>query len=111
MSNDTPRAMQKTQPVRNMQLILMAVGVVATALQAVNWADHPSWQSVAGTVVSALFTAFSGYLSKWLPGLVVPLRDTAVYVDQNGNSVAGPAAPIPDGQPAQAVQVDGPSAL
>lgn len=100
-----PAPAQKTQPVRNVMAAVTVLGVIVTALQAVNWADHPSWQSIAGTVVSALLAAFGGYMIKFLPAKVIPFIDALIYRDASGKNVAGPAAALPNGTPAQVVAV------
>ena len=97
---------QKTQPVRNVLAVLAVLGVVVTSLQGIDWASHPSWQSIVGTLVSALMTAFGAYMIKYLPTQVVPFIDALIYRDASGNSVARPAAPLPNGTPAKAAPVD-----
>lgn len=104
MSTTTDQGTQKAQPVRNVQGIAAALQLVVTVLAGINWAMHPSWASVLVTLLPALGTLYSAIQAYFLPQKVVPLEDTAKYVDAQGNMVAGPAAP-----PVQAVQLDQPS--
>lgn len=96
----------KAQPVRNVQGIIAAALVIVTALGAISWADNPDWSTVAATLLPALGAAYAAYQAKALPEKVVPIEDTAVYVDADGNSVAGPASPLPDGVPAESATPD-----
>lgn len=98
---NTAKSKQKAQPVRNTQVILTVIGALVTILSGVNWADNPSWQSILNTVISGGLTVATTYLAKYLPTQVVPLEDASVYVDENGQSVAGPASPLPNGTPAK----------
>lgn len=47
---------------------------------------------VAGLIVLAVAAVQAG-MSFYVQGQVVPLADTAAYVDTKGNTVAGPASP------------------
>lgn len=47
---------------------------------------------VAGLIVLAVAAVQAG-MSFYVQGQVVPLQDTAAYVDTKGNTVAGPASP------------------
>lgn len=46
----------------------------------------------AGLIVLAIAAVQAG-MSFYVQGQVVPLQDTAAYVDTKGNTVAGPASP------------------
>lgn len=94
---------QKAQPVRAVQAIIAGASVIITALGAINWAQSPSWTAVLVTLLPALSAAYAAYQAVMLPQKVVPLEDTAVYVDEHGKSVAGPASPLTNGTPAKSV--------
>lgn len=100
MSTSTTKTTQKAQPVRNVQAYIAAAMIVITALGGISWATHPDWSTILATLLPALGAAYAAYQAKALPEKVVPVEDTAVYVDQDGNSVAGPASPLPNGTPA-----------
>lgn len=93
MSTNAPTPYTKPQPVMIVQAIIAAGSVVITALGAINWADHPSWPAVAVTLLPALSAAYTAYQAIMLPKKVVPLSDTVHYIDENGQTVDGPAAP------------------
>lgn len=59
---------------------------------------------VAGLVVLAVAAVQAG-MSFYVQGQVVPLQDTAAYVDTKGNTVAGPASPpqVVDGESVEVV--------
>lgn len=100
---------QKTQPVRIVQGVIAAVSVVVTALGAVSWADNPSWTTVVLTVLPALSAAYAAYQAVVLPQKVVPVKDTASYIDVNGKEVAGPASALPDGSATKTISAGIPS--
>lgn len=51
----------------------------------------------AGLVVLAVAAVQAG-MSFYVQGQVVPYTDTAAYIDAEGRTVAGPAAPVGTGQ-------------
>lgn len=63
---------------------------------------------IVGETLFTLFTigvaAVTIGFNTYVQGTVVPFQDTAVYINSDGKSVAGPAAPLTTGTPAEAVQ-------
>jgi hypothetical protein len=62
-------------------------------------------KDVAGLIVLAVAAVQAG-MSFYVQGQVVPLQDTAAYVDTKGNTVAGPASPpqVIDGSAVEVVK-------
>lgn len=60
-------------------------------------------------IITGALAAVSIGLGFYVRGVVVPLKDTAAYVDKTGEVVSGPAAP-PEGEPAVVVPNDEPVA-
>lgn len=90
---------KKSQPVVMLGAVIAALSFMIDSLQAL-FKDNPTIVlvlSVVGIVVAGLAI----FKDQWLKEQVVPFKDTATYIDQNGNMVAGPASPLPDGTPVQ----------
>ena len=80
--------MQKSRPVVITFAILAGLQVItsATGLSDIVPAE---WLFLLGILVAAVQVGMTFYVQN----VVVPVKDTAAYVDQEGNLVPGPASP------------------
>jgi len=88
---------KKSQPVVVLGAVIAALTFIIDSLQAL-FKDNPTIVlilSVVGIVVAGLAI----FKDQFLKMRVVPVEDTATYIDQKGQLVAGPASPLPDGTP------------
>lgn len=80
--------MNKSRPVLITFSILAGLQVLTNATGLSDVVD-PKWVFLIGILVAAVQTGMTFYVQNQ----VVPLQDTAAYVDTHGNTVAGPASP------------------
>lgn len=102
----TPPVYPKPQPVRNVQRIVMAANAVVTALAGVTLISGQVWVAWVIAVWGLFMVGYNAYQSDALPQRVVPLEDTAAYINEAGTVVAGPASPITNGSRVDTVPVD-----
>lgn len=92
------RPVEVTRP-KKPQPVLIAMSVLAAldvAVAGVALSDLIGERAV-GLLVLALAAVKAG-VAYYLHGVVVPLDDTAAYLDPAGRQIAGPAASVPDGR-------------
>ena len=91
-----PQQQSESKPV----LVLTAIAAVATVLVGLlaTIPDVPPWVTAAAAGVGAVATAVAGVLTK---ARVTPWKDVAAKVTPQGTTIAGPAADVPTGAPAQ----------
>lgn len=92
--------MNKSRPVVIVFSVLAGLQVLTNATGLSDVADA-KWIFLAGILVAAVQTGMTFYVQNQ----VVPLEDTAAYVNQQGRTVAGPASPpeVLDGASVQVV--------
>lgn len=105
MSNNSPvsTAPPKAQPVRNVARLSAVITAVLAALVLPTALNAPeavrvtfAWVVFAGGIVKV---ALDAWQSQSLPQQVVPFKDTAAYINEDGVKVAGPASALKNGVP------------
>lgn len=87
----------KPQPVVMLGAIIAGLTATLSALTII-FKDNPTVVLVLG-VVGAVVTGLTIFKDQYVKAQVVPYTDTATYVNQDGELVAGPASPLPAGKP------------
>lgn len=85
----------KPQPVVILGLVITFLVALVSGLL-LTFKDNPTVVLVLG-IVSVVITALNAVKDQYLKSLVTPYSDTATYIDQTGQLVAGPASPLPIG--------------
>ena len=96
--SQTPGAVEpytKPQPVVVYGAVIAALTSLVGTLTAL-FADNATVVLILG-VVSAVIGALAVAKDQIVKGLVVPVKDAVVYVNQDGENVAGPASPLKEG--------------
>lgn len=98
MTQPTPGATApytKPQPVVVYGAVIAALTSLIGTLTAL-FADNPTVVVILG-VASAVVGALAVLKDQIVKGMVVPVQDAVVYVNQDGNPVAGPASDLKEG--------------
>lgn len=95
MSSNSPTPRTKPQPVIILGALVAALTFAIDSLQAI-FKDNPTVVLVL-SVVGVLVAAAALFKDRYVRDSVVPLQDTATYINEAGETVAGPASPLPDG--------------
>lgn len=95
MSSNSPTPRTKPQPVIILGALVAALTFAIDSLQAI-FKDNPTVVLVL-SVVGVLVAAAALFKDRYVRDSVVPLQDTATYINEQGQTVAGPASPLPDG--------------
>ena len=96
MSNE---GYQKSQPVRTVEAIGAGWATLITVLAgSALLADNELVKWVL-FVLSVGLAVFKAVMAVLLPQATVPYQDAVAYINQNGDPVAGPASPLPNGTP------------
>lgn len=97
MANNTPVVYKKSRSVVVFGGVIAALTFMIDSLQAL-FKDNPQVVLIL-SVVGIIVAGMAIFQSRVVESETVPLKDAAVYIDQSGNAVAGPAAPLPDATP------------
>lgn len=85
----------KPQPVVFLGSIIAGITATLSALTLI-FKDNPTVILVLG-IVGAIVTGVTIAKDQYVKSVVVPYVDTAQYINENGEVVAGPASPLPTG--------------
>lgn len=95
----------KPQPVVIYGAVIAGVTAIVGGLTAI-FSDNPTVVLVLG-IVSVVIGGVNVAKDQIVKGLVVPVKDTVAYVNDQRQVITGPAAPGADGQVVQNVVTDG----
>jgi len=95
--DNTPSTYTKPQPVVMLGAIIAGLTATLSALTII-FKDSPQVILVLG-IIGAVVTGATVFKDQYVKAQVVPFVDTASYINEQGETVAGPASPLDNGTP------------